>query len=173
MAIKIVKSAETGDNASPVELSKPVKPAKKVKRSLPVGAPERIVMYLATGYSSAQIQEMLKDEYGIDVSPSLVSYYDPRNPVASKKLKQEYKALFWASHRRFIERLEEIPMAHAATRLKRLEEVFNKCVKAGDRKSAINCVKESRIDMVEYRRAPDAGAAQSKPDTAPKGKDNE
>jgi hypothetical protein len=152
MGLKINKVDEKGDLISTSSQSTPQTKQSKGKRTLPRSCPESIVMYLATGYSPSEIRTLIKDEFGIEVSGGVISYYDPRH-IAGAKLKQDLKDLFYSTHRKFIENLQDIPIAHAATRLRYLNAVVNKGFDSGDYKSIVNAVKESRIEMVEYQRA--------------------
>lgn len=156
MALNIIKTSDGSaiDATSKADKAHSTKSHKdhKGKTYLPRKVVERIITMAATGYAPFEIIEGIQAEYGITLKPYTVSYYDPRNAVG-EKMKQEWKDLFFRLHREYVSHLENVSMAHARTRVDRLESIYNKAIKEGNLKAATNAIKESRIEMVEYKRA--------------------
>ena len=157
MTLKITKSGEKGGIEPPVELSKPIK---KQNAHLPRKVSERILTLLGIGYAPREVVAEIKAEFDIDLKPWHVTYRDPRN-VASKDLKQADRDFFYRVHREYISRLENSSGAHARTRVDRLEKIYDAAMAEGNLKAATNALKELRLELLEFKRAPDAGAASS------------
>lgn len=148
MGLKISKIGD-GDGITPSPETNSIK--KKYNAPLPVKVVERILTALAIGAAPREVIATIKEEFGIELKPWHVTYYDPRN-VASKGLKQQHKDLFYKLHREYISRLENVTIAHARARLDRLDKIYDKAMAEGNLKAATNALKESRIEMVEYTR---------------------
>lgn len=81
-----------------------------------------IVQSLACFESPAKVIELVKAEYGIDVSRQQVSQYTPGNAMAAK-LSQKWVDLFNDTRKRFQTEIADIPIANKAYRLRVLNRM--------------------------------------------------
>lgn len=81
-----------------------------------------IVQSLACFESPTKVIELVKAEYGIDVSRQQVSQYTPGNAMAAK-LSQKWIDLFNATRDRFLNEISDIPIANKAYRLRVLQRM--------------------------------------------------
>ncbi|HFK2385106.1 TPA: DUF2280 domain-containing protein [Klebsiella pneumoniae] len=81
-----------------------------------------IVQSLACFESPTKVIELVKAEYGIDVSRQQVSQYTPGNAMAAK-LSQKWIDLFNATRKRFQNEISDIPIANKAYRLRVLQRM--------------------------------------------------
>ncbi|QLW25249.1 DUF2280 domain-containing protein [Enterobacter sp. RHBSTW-00422] len=84
-----------------------------------------IVQSLACYEPPVKVIELVKAEYGIDVSRQQVSQYTPGNAMAAK-LSQKWIDLFNATRKRFQTELSDIPIANKAYRLRALDRMMTK-----------------------------------------------
>ena len=81
-----------------------------------------IVQSLACYETPVKVIELVKAEYGIDVSRQQVSQYTPGNAMAAK-LSQKWIDLFNATRKRFQNEIGDIPIANKAYRLRVLDRM--------------------------------------------------
>ncbi|CAM3460338.1 DUF2280 domain-containing protein [Klebsiella pneumoniae] len=81
-----------------------------------------IVQSLACFESPTKVIELVKAEYGIDVSRQQVSQYTPGNAMAAR-LSQKWIDLFNATRKRFQNEIADIPIANKAYRLRVLDRM--------------------------------------------------
>ncbi|MCM6990552.1 DUF2280 domain-containing protein, partial [Enterobacter hormaechei] len=81
-----------------------------------------IVQSLACYETPVKVIELVKAEYGIDVSRQQVSQYTPGNAMAAK-LSQKWIDLFNATRKRFQNEIADIPIANKAYRLRVLDRM--------------------------------------------------
>ncbi|EMD5645388.1 DUF2280 domain-containing protein [Enterobacter hormaechei subsp. xiangfangensis] len=81
-----------------------------------------IVQSLACYETPVKVIELVKAEYGIDVSRQQVSQYTPGNAMAAK-LSQKWIDLFNATRKRFQNEISDIPIANKAYRLRVLDRM--------------------------------------------------
>ncbi len=81
-----------------------------------------IVQSLACYEPPVKVIELVKAEYGIDVSRQQVSQYTPGNAMAAK-LSQKWIDLFNATRERFQNEISDIPIANKAYRLRVLDRM--------------------------------------------------
>ncbi|MDM2828035.1 DUF2280 domain-containing protein [Citrobacter sp. Cpo089] len=84
-----------------------------------------IVQSLACFESPAKVIELVKAEYGIDVSRQQVSQYTPGNAMAAK-LSQKWIDLFNGTRERFQNEISDIPIANKAYRLRALDRMMTR-----------------------------------------------
>lgn len=87
-----------------------------------------IVQSLACYETPVKVIELVKAEYGIDVSRQQVSQYTPGNAMAAK-LSQKWIDLFNATRKRFQNEIADIPIANKAYRLRALDRMMNSAEK--------------------------------------------
>ncbi|HAS1727896.1 DUF2280 domain-containing protein [Enterobacter cloacae] len=87
-----------------------------------------IVQSLACYETPVKVIELVKAEYGIDVSRQQVSQYTPGNAMAAK-LSQKWIDLFNATRKRFQNEIADIPIANKAYRLRVLDRMMTSAEK--------------------------------------------
>lgn len=78
-----------------------------------------IVRALAAFDTPGQVTKLIKAEYGIDVTPQQVEAYDPTKR-AGAGLSEELRELFLTEREKAKTRLDEVPIANKAVRLRKL-----------------------------------------------------
>lgn len=87
-----------------------------------------IVQSLACFESPTKVIELVKQEYGVDVSRQQVSQYSPGNAMAAN-LSKKWVDLFHATRERFQNEISDIPIANKAYRLRVLDRMMNNAEK--------------------------------------------
>lgn len=87
-----------------------------------------IVQSLACFESPTKVIELVKQEFGVDVSRQQVSQYSPGNAMASN-LSKKWVDLFHATRERFQNEISDIPIANKAYRLRVLDRMMNNAEK--------------------------------------------
>lgn len=120
----------------------PIKP-------LPMTIKRFVTMCLACFDTPTETQQKVRQEFSVVVSRQAVHKYDPTR-VAGETLSEELRTLFFDTRERFIEELEKLPLAHRATRLRRLESVYDEARDKGDRKSALAALALAAKEMQPF-----------------------
>lgn len=81
-----------------------------------------IVQSLACFETPAKVIELVKAEFGVDVSRQQVSQYAPGNAMAAK-LSKKWVDLFHATRERFQKEVSDIPIANKSYRLRVLDRM--------------------------------------------------
>jgi hypothetical protein len=76
-----------------------------------------IVQALACFDTPSEVVAAVKHEFGVSLSRQNVERYDPTKSAA-KDIAKKWKALFAATRKTFLERLQSIPIAHRSFRLR-------------------------------------------------------
>ncbi|HCB1065379.1 TPA: DUF2280 domain-containing protein [Klebsiella variicola subsp. variicola] len=87
-----------------------------------------IVQSLACFESPTKVIELVKQEYGVEVSRQQVSQYSPGNAMAAN-LSQKWVELFRSTRERFQTEISDIPIANKAYRLRVLDRMMNNAEK--------------------------------------------
>ncbi|EPY6812469.1 DUF2280 domain-containing protein [Klebsiella quasipneumoniae] len=87
-----------------------------------------IVQSLACFESPTKVIELVKQEYGVEVSRQQVSQYSPGNAMAAN-LSQKWVGLFRSTRERFQTEISDIPIANKAYRLRVLDRMMNNAEK--------------------------------------------
>lgn len=74
---------------------------------------------LAQFETPQQAAVALKAEHGVAISPQRAEIYDPTKR-AGERLSQRWREFFYKTRRHFLERLEDVPEAHKAVRVRQL-----------------------------------------------------
>jgi hypothetical protein len=94
-----------------------------------------IVERLARFDSPSEVQEAVKEEFGLDLSTSQLAFYDPTT-ASGAELAKKWKALFKETRERFIDDTSDIAVSHKSFRLRRLESMARAAEKRGNVKLA-------------------------------------
>lgn len=114
-------------------------------RRLPEVVKRRIVEHLACYYGPAEVVELIAEEFGIDVTPRHVRAYDPTSfqcTASSRRID-----LHKATRRRFEQEVAEIPIAHRAFRLRRLQQIHEKAVETGNLRLAAEALEQAAKEV--------------------------
>ncbi|HCU0430137.1 DUF2280 domain-containing protein [Serratia marcescens] len=87
-----------------------------------------IVQSLACFESPVKVIELVKAEYGIDVSRQQISQYSPGNAMAVK-LSKKWVELFNVTRERFQKEISDIPIANKSYRLRALDRMASNAEK--------------------------------------------
>lgn len=82
-----------------------------------------IVHCLAAFDTPTKVAEAVKDEFGLDVTRQAVASHDPTKRTG-QQLAQRWKDEFHEVRRKFLEELDEIPIANKAYRLRQLGDLY-------------------------------------------------
>ena len=82
-----------------------------------------IVQQLACFSTPSQVSRDVFEEFGIKVERMAIQVYDPTK-AAGVVLSQKYKNLFYSIREKFLEKIQDIPIALKAVRLQRLERSY-------------------------------------------------
>jgi hypothetical protein len=81
-----------------------------------------VVQQLAVFERPVDVQETLKQEFGVEISLPAISYYNITNPALPKKL----KTLFNRTRKKFLDDSSKIPIANKSYRLQKLQKMFDR-----------------------------------------------
>lgn len=84
-----------------------------------------IVQSLACFEPPTKVIELVKQEFGVEVSRQQVSQYSPGNAMAAN-LSKKWVDLFHATRERFQTEISDIPIANKAYRLRALDRMMTK-----------------------------------------------
>ena len=94
-----------------------------------------IVGELAMYASPSEVAEAVFERFGVRIDRSQVARYDPDN-VRSVSTSQELRDCFAARRKRFLEEVDDIPIANRAYRVAQLQRMFIRARDAGNRQQA-------------------------------------
>lgn len=83
-----------------------------------------IVTRLACFERPKEVQDALRDTFGVEMSLPQIMYYDAT--ASGNDLGQKWRRLFKVTRARCIKETAEIPIAHRAVRLRRLQRLADK-----------------------------------------------
>ena len=96
---------------------------------MPSGKPLRseiaefIITKLAWYSSPAEVQDLVKDQFGVEVTKQQLQHYNP-DTFHGKTLQAKYVDLFRARRQSFLNDVSDIPIANVNVRLSRLENTW-------------------------------------------------
>lgn len=105
-----------------------------------------IVRGLADFEEPSKIIKDVELEFGIKVTPSQISFYNPKNSN-SKRLGKEWVDLFNHCREQAMQDLSDIPIAHLPYRLKKLQGSLDKALKSGNLVLANDILKQAAEDI--------------------------
>jgi hypothetical protein len=100
-----------------------------------------VVQRLATFDTPKEVVDALKREFGIELTPQGAEAYDP-GKRAGRQLSQRWRDLFDATRAKFLAKLEEIPAANKAVRVRWLERMALKAEERGNFQMAALMLKQ-------------------------------
>jgi hypothetical protein len=125
---------------------------------LPMPVKRFVTMCLACYDSPSETLQKVRQEFNVVMSRQAVQKYDPTT-TAGQTLSEPLRELFVQTREQFVDELEKLPLAHRATRLRRLESVYDEARIKGDRKSALAALALAAKEMAPFTYADDGDNA--------------
>ncbi|MEO7716261.1 MAG: DUF2280 domain-containing protein [Capsulimonas sp.] len=143
VAVKVpAKSApksKAAANPAPEAIAAP-----KPSRALPNEILLYIIERLAQWAGPSEIQKEIAELWdGRDVAKSTINRYNPHTAQGDKELPDDLKALFAERRRLFVERVDDIPIAHQAVRLRELQSVVDQSKEAGNKGMLMQAIEQA------------------------------
>ncbi len=91
-----------------------------------------IVQSLARFDSPSEVSDAMKAEFGVSISRQAIEHYDPTKGVATKRLAEEHRALFYATRLQYTIDVSNIGLAHRVYRLWQLSEILQRAKERGN-----------------------------------------
>ncbi len=107
-----------------------------------------IVTCLAEFMTNTEINEQLRDVFGIQVSRQLLSYYNPLTANGSK-MNSEWRVLFQEKRNEFLQRMNNIGVSQLPVRLRRIERAYERAIQRGNDKFALDCLRQAAEECGE------------------------
>jgi hypothetical protein len=101
-----------------------------------------IVERLASHESAKQVQDAVLTQFGVFVSYSQLTAYNPER-AAGSRMSREHKELFFFVRERFLKAAGDVPIANKTYRLWALNRAFNRAVDAGNDSFAADLVEQA------------------------------
>jgi hypothetical protein len=114
-------------------------------KRIPEAVKRRIVEHLACYRTHAEVTDLIREEFGVSLTPRHVRAYDPTCfQFSGGASRQEYHALV---RKRFETEIGEIPIANRAVRLRRLDAIYEKQVIKGDLGAARDTLRQAAEEV--------------------------
>ncbi len=113
---------------------------------LPEEVKRVIIMQCARWERPTAIARMVKQEFGIEVSPQSVEGYDPTKSVG-RNLSRAHRESFYAEREKFKANIDAIPIANATYRIAKLQEYSQAAEDKGDLALAAAMHKQAAQDL--------------------------
>lgn len=94
-------------------------------------AKQFIVQALACFDTPQQVADAVREEFGVEITRMQVQSYDPTKRHGAR-LSKMLKAVFEATRRRFLEEIEQVPIASQTYRLRNLQRLHEKAQQRGN-----------------------------------------
>ena len=98
-----------------------------------------IVTRLAMFDTYTEVVAGLKEDWGVDVTVKAIRRYDLCTKTAIRggdRIAKPLEDLFWDTREKFLVSVEDIPIANRAYRLRKMQELFDRAVEAGETEQA-------------------------------------
>jgi hypothetical protein len=106
-----------------------------------------IIKNLAMYSTTAEVQQQVKENFGIEVSKQQISYYNPGTVQGNRELAQKLRHLFDVTRDKFLEGAIEIPIAHKQYRLKQLQKLYEKHLHSDELVEARSVLEQAAKEM--------------------------
>lgn len=101
---------------------------------------------VAKGYFLSEVQKVLRDELGLDVSIARLQRYDPRFPTGSR-LSPDLLALYESTRTKSLEDLESLDFCYRAIRMQALTRTLDRAIEKGDDALATRVLAQMASEM--------------------------
>ena len=105
-----------------------------------------IIQGLATFQKPQEVADLVKAEFGLEISRQQVASYDPTKAVGMH-LSEKWRKLFYEYRQRFIDEKDNIPVTHLTYRLTQLQTLIDKAMKSGNMVLAADLLKQAAEDV--------------------------
>jgi hypothetical protein len=105
-----------------------------------------IVQGLATYQSPTQVSELVKNEFGIEVSRQQVATYDPTKHTGQNCAKK-WKELFFAAREKYQNDFSNVAISVKTYRLEMLQTMVEKALKSGNMVLASNLIEQASKEV--------------------------
>lgn len=99
--------------------------------ALPTAVKLHIITALACFESPTQVATSVQAQFGLALSRQRIEAWHPER-VAGAKLDTEWRAIFADARKRFLDELDNIPIAHRSYRLRQLGRILERAEEAGN-----------------------------------------
>ena len=106
-----------------------------------------VVKALACFDTPSTVAAAVKEEFGVTISRQAVYGYDPTKSLGSKQLASKWRELFHKTRDKFIKDTSEIPIAHRATRVHRLNRMSEAAEARGNMPLAASLMEQAAKEM--------------------------
>ncbi|BDI33424.1 hypothetical protein CCAX7_54750 [Capsulimonas corticalis] len=96
-------------------------------KTLPSDIVTYIIDRLAQYAGPTEIRSEIMDLFGRDVPKATINRYNPNTVQGEKEMAEALKALFFERRARYLDRLDDIPIANPAVRLQKIQSVVDRC----------------------------------------------
>jgi len=106
-----------------------------------------IVKELACFTTPSEIAKQLQEEFGVTVTLSQLSFYNPENTQGRYELSEKWRHLFHQTRDDFIEGIIEIPIVHKRYRLSELQKIYDTLYERGEYMQAVKVLEQAAKEM--------------------------
>ncbi|WP_120075873.1 DUF2280 domain-containing protein [Aurantiacibacter odishensis] len=112
---------------------------------IPEHVKRRLIEHLAAYRTPGTVAQMIRAEFGIDMTPRHVRAYDPTTYQFAAG--ERWRAYFEAARARFDREIAEIPIYYRAYRLHALEKIRQQAMEQGDLRLAMKVLKQAAEEV--------------------------
>lgn len=105
-----------------------------------------IVKRLAVYDRPSDVQDEVRERFGLEVDSSQLAHYDPTTEKG-QKLAKDLKALFHETRERFLDEYTATAIQHKAVRLKRLERAADRFREMGNYAAEVEVLEQAAKEM--------------------------
>lgn len=109
---------------------------------------------LACFDTPSEVVRQVREQFNVQITRASAQRYDPTR-AAGETLSEELRILFFDTREHFVEELEKLPLAHRATRLRRLEFLYDRASESGNLKAALGALALAAKEMAPFTYADD------------------
>lgn len=110
--------------------------------TLTTGQQAFVVTALAQFNTPTEVVELVKQEFGLEVSRQQVAYYDPSSRATGTPAKR-WRELHEEARKRYIENVEEVALAHERYRLETLQRVLRRRLEVKDDHTVLDVLEQA------------------------------
>lgn len=102
-----------------------------------------IVTALARFHSPSEVVELVKQDFGFQISRQQVDYYNPTTASSKGHLASRWAELFEIVRERYVRSLEQVAIAHERYRLEQLQRIVEDRMRRGDHVTAMKALEQA------------------------------
>lgn len=108
---------------------------------------EWLVTQWAMFRTPAEIRRGFKDLFGVEITPKQAHQYNPSGSRGKEKSMRKWKLVFTHVRHKFLTEVAEIPIANAAVRLNRLEQLCVNAMEKGKAPLAADIIEQAAKEV--------------------------